>query len=66
MIGRGNGEVETIIATLPAAVQTELKNIHDEYKTKQDALRTEEKAKIDTILAKYPEVKTKLETINAN
>ncbi len=66
MMGRGNGEAETIIATLPATVQTELKNIHDEYKAKQDALKTEEKTKIDAILAKYPEVKTKLDTLNAN
>lgn len=66
MMGRGNGEFEAIIATLPASVQRELKSIHDEYKTKQDTLRTEEKTKIDTILAKYPEVKTKLDTLNTN
>jgi hypothetical protein len=65
-MGRGNGEFEATIATLPATTQTELKAIRDEYKTKQDALRTEEKAKIDTILAKYPEVKTKLDTLEAN
>ncbi|NRH21214.1 hypothetical protein HOO68_04165 [Candidatus Gracilibacteria bacterium] len=65
-MGRGNGEFEAIIATLPATTQTELKAIRDEYKTKQDTLRTEEKAKIDTILAQYPEAKTKLDTLEAN
>lgn len=65
-MGRGNGEFEAIIATLPAATQKELKAIRDEYKAKQDTLRTEEKAKIDTILAQYPEVKTKLDTHGAN
>lgn len=65
-MGRGNGEFEAIIATLPATTKTELKAIRDEYKTKQDTLRTEEKAKINTILAQYPEVKTQLDTLEAN
>jgi len=65
-MGRGNGEFEAIIATLPATTQIELKAIRDEYKTKQDTLRTDEKAKIDTILAKYPEVKTKLDALKTN
>lgn len=60
--GGKNDEIKAIIATLPANVQTELQAIRDSYKTKQEALRTEEKAKIDTLLSAYPEVKTKLET----
>ena len=65
-MGRENGEFEAIIATLPTTTQTELKAIRSEYKIKQDALRTEEKAKIDTILAQYPEVKTKLDVLKTN
>ena len=57
----GNRELEAIIATLPASVQTELETIRESYKTKQEALRTEEKAKIDTLLSAYPDVKAKLE-----
>ncbi len=66
MMGRSNGKIEAIIATLPANIQTELKNIHDEYKGKQDTLRTEEKNKINTILAKYPEIKAKIDTLETN
>ena len=66
MMGRNNGEFKAIIATLPTDIQTELKAIHEEYRTKQDTLRTEEKTKIDAILAKYPEIKTKLDAIEKN
>lgn len=65
-MGRGNGKFEAIMATLPTTTQTEIKAIRDEYKTKQDTLRTEEKAKIDTILAQYPEVKTKIEALETS
>ncbi len=65
-MGRGNGEREAIIATLPTDIRTELKAIHEEYRTKQDTLRTEEKTKIDAILAQYPDIKTKLEAIQKN
>ena len=60
-MGRGNGEIETIMATLPSTVQTEIKTIRESYQVKQEALRTEEKTKIDTILASYPEIKAKLD-----
>ena len=65
-MNRGNREVEAIIATLPTTVQTELKSIHDSYQTKHETLRTEEKAKVDAILTPYPEVKSKLHTIESN
>jgi hypothetical protein len=60
---RNHEEVEKIMATLPETAQTELKSIRDSYREKQEALRTEEKAKIDTILSKYPEVKAKLDAL---
>jgi hypothetical protein len=63
---RGNGEVEAIIATLPTSTQTELRSIHDSYQSKQETLRAEEKAKIDTVLTGYPDVKTKLDALQAN
>jgi hypothetical protein len=53
--------MEAIIATLPTSVQTELQTIRESYKTKHEALRTEEKAKIDSLLSAYPDVKTKIE-----
>jgi hypothetical protein len=65
MKGRGNWEIETVIATLPLEVQTQLKSIRNEYQTKQEALRNEEKVKIDLILNQYPEVKNKLEAMEA-
>ncbi len=63
---RRSGAVDAIIATLPATVQTQLKTIHDNYATKEDALRTAEKTEIDAILAGYPDVKTKLDALQAN
>ncbi len=61
--GGNHQEIEAIIATLPEAVQTELKNIRATYQTKREALRTEEKTKMDTVLSAYPEVKTKLDAL---
>jgi hypothetical protein len=66
MMDRGNEAMKSIIESLPSAVQTQIKAIHDEYKTKQDTLQTEEKTKIDAILAGYPEIKTKLDTMKTN
>lgn len=63
MMHHADGEIETIMATLPTDIQTQLKSIRNEYQTKQEALRNEEKTKIDTILAQYPEIKTKLDAI---
>ena len=65
-MGPGNEDMRIAIANLPSAVQTQLKSIHDEYEAKQDALRTEEKTKIDNILASYPEVKAKFDTMKVN
>jgi hypothetical protein len=59
----GNNEIDTLMSSLSTADQSAIKAIRDEYRTKQEALRTEEKSKIDTIIAKYPDVKTKLDTL---
>ena len=66
MMGHGNGEIEAIMATLPEETQNELKAIHDEYKTKLETLKTEEKTKTDAIFAKHPEIKTKLDALLIN
>ena len=58
--------MDTILSGVSAADKTAIEAIHTEYRTKQDALRTEEKAKVDAIIAKYPDLKTKLNTLEAN
>jgi type IV pilus biogenesis protein CpaD/CtpE len=58
--------MDTILTGVSAADKTAIEAIHTEYRTKQDALRTEEKAKIDAIIAKYPDLKTKLDALEAS
>jgi len=52
--------METIIATLPTSVQTQIKTLRETYKTKEEALRTEEETQLNTILASYPDAQKKL------
>jgi hypothetical protein len=68
MMGKRGGAnpMDTILSGVSAADKTAIEAIHTEYRTKQDALRTEEKAKVATIIAKYPELKTKLDVLEAN
>lgn len=61
--GHGNREADAIIATLSVVTQAELTSIHDTYKAKEQALRTEEQSKIDAILIQFPDVKAKLNTL---
>lgn len=65
MMGRRGGAnpMDTILPGVTAADKTAIEAIHTEYQAKENALRTEEKAKIDAIIAKYPELKTKLDTL---
>ena len=65
-MGHKNREIETIMATLPPTVKTEIDAIHDSYDAKEETLRTEKKAKIDAILTQYPEIKAKLDAIETN
>ena len=58
--------MEDILSGVTEADKTAIEAIRTEYNTKKEALRTEEKAKIDTIIAKYPELKTQLDTLEAN
>ena len=60
---KNHEEIEKVIATLPATAQSELKNIRETYRVKQEALRTEEKAKLDTVLSQYPDIKAKLDAL---
>jgi hypothetical protein len=62
----GTGPMDEILTGVSDADKTAIEAIRTEYRTKQDALRTEEKTKIDAIIAKYPEIKTKLDTLEAN
>lgn len=66
--GRDNGAnpMDTILASVSATDKTALEAIHTEYEAREEALRTEEKAKIDAIIAKYPDLKTKLDTLKSN
>jgi hypothetical protein len=68
MMGKRSGAnpMDTILSGVSAADKTAIEAIHTEYRTKQDALRTEEKAKVDTIIAKYPELKAKLDALEAS
>lgn len=69
-MGRGMGwgqyPINTILSGVSDTDKTAIEAIRSEYQTKQEALRTEEKTKIDAIIAKYPELKTKLDTMEAN
>ena len=58
--------MEDILSGVTEADKTAIEAIRTEYKTKNEAIRTEEKAKIDVIIAKYPELKTQLDTLEAN
>lgn len=58
--------MDSILSGLSDADKTAVKTIRDEYKAKQEALRTEEKSKVDTIIAKYPDIKAKLDTMEKN
>ncbi len=64
-MGREN-PMENLLSGLSDTDKTAVKALHEEYKTKQEVLRTEEKAKIDVIIAKYPDLKTKLDTMEKN
>jgi len=64
-MGREN-PMETVLSGLSDTDKASVKAIHEEYKTKQESLRTEEKGKIDAILANYPDIKAKLDTIEKN
>jgi DNA repair exonuclease SbcCD ATPase subunit len=61
-MGREN-PIDNILSGLSDADKTAVKAIHDEYQTKHEALRIEEKTKMDTIIAKYPDIKAKLDTM---
>ncbi len=65
-MGRGGGEMESILAALPADAQASIQTIRDSYKTRLDALRTEEDTQVEAILANYPDVKAKYDAEKAN
>lgn len=62
----GENNHEAILSTLPEWVQSQIKTIRESYKAKIDTLRTEEKAALDAVIAAYPEVKAKLDTLEVN
>ena len=58
--------MNSVLSALPTDAQTELKTIRESYKTKMEALRTEEETAMEAVIAKYPEVKTKYDAAKAN
>lgn len=62
----GEGPMKEILTGVSDADKTAIEAIHTEYQKKTEALRTEEKAKIDAIIAKYPELKAKLAEMEKN
>ncbi len=66
MGGRGNNPMDQILASVSASDKTTLEAIHTEYEAKEEALRTEERAKIDAIMAKYPDLMAKIDTLRAS
>lgn len=67
MGGKGGANpMDTILSGVTAADKTAIEAIHTEYQAKEEALRTEEKAKLDAIIAKYPDLKTKLDALEAS
>lgn len=64
--GNGSNPMDTILSSVSATDKTALEAIHTEYEAREKALRTEEKSKIDAIIAKYPDLKTKLDALKSN
>lgn len=62
----GTGPMDEILSGVSDADKTAIEAIRTEYRTKMETLHTEEKAKIDAIIAKYPELKAKLDTLEAS
>jgi hypothetical protein len=62
----GAGPMRYILSGVTKADKKAIEAIHTEYRTKQDVLRTEEKEKVDAIIAKYPELKVKLAELEKN
>jgi hypothetical protein len=62
----GANAMNEILSGVSDADKTAIEAIHTEYRTKAETLRTEERAKIDAIIAKYPELKAKLDTLETS
>lgn len=58
--------MNSILSALPTDAQTEIKTIRESYKTKMEALRTEEETATEAVISKYPEVKTKYDAAKAS
>lgn len=65
-VGQGQNRIDTILSWVSDADKAAIEAIRSEHRSRQEALRTEEKAKIDAIIAKYPELKAKIDTMEAN
>jgi hypothetical protein len=65
-MGGKNNPIEAIFAGVSATDKTAIETIRTEYRARQDAIKAEEKAKIDTIIAKYPDLKAKLDALKSN
>jgi hypothetical protein len=62
----GENPMKTVLASLPTEAQTQIETIRTNYRTQFDTLRTTEEKEIESIIAKYPEVKAAYDTAKAN
>lgn len=63
---RGQNGINSILSGVSATDKQAIESIRSEYQSKHDALRTEERAKIDSILVKYPEIQAKFDAAQIN
>ncbi|MBC7498683.1 hypothetical protein H7170_03515 [Candidatus Gracilibacteria bacterium] len=60
-----NNPMASLLAGVSAVDKAAIEAIHTDYDAREKILKTEEKAKIDTIIANYPEIKAKLDAMKA-
>ncbi len=62
----GANPMTSILAGVSAVDKTAIETIHTDYDAREKILKTEEKAKIDAIIANYPAIKAKLDALKAS
>jgi hypothetical protein len=62
----GNNPMASLLAGVSAVDKAAIEAIHADYDAREKVLKTEEKAKIDTIIANYPDLKAKLDALKAS
>ncbi len=62
----GENPMASLLAGVSAVDKAAIEAIHTDYDAREKVLKTEEKAKIDAIIANYPAIKAKLDTLMSN